>query len=218
MGIAPGSCWLMQDNAGSAECWLAGIEGSVLHVQYRCSFTFAEAAQPVQAAPTGPVLRITAVQPAATAAPLQNVASISAGNDDAIGEMIADALDKVGSNGVLSIETSNSTETFVEVQEGMEIDRGYVSPQFVTNQERLLVEFDNCKVLITDQKVRSTATAVPAGRVQCPGSNSAATMQRCSADAKMPVPHAAPSQPAHMRSQQPCYRQACECQAIRASC
>lgn len=74
--------------------------------------------------------------------------------------MIADALDKVGSNGVLSIETSNSTETFVEVQEGMEIDRGYVSPQFVTNQERLLVEFDNCRVLITDQKVRSTARAV----------------------------------------------------------
>lgn len=89
---------------------------------------------------------------------MQNVASISAGNDDAIGEMIADALDKVGSNGVLSIETSNSTETFVEVQEGMEIDRGYVSPQFVTNQERLLVEFDNCRVLITDQKVCSVAS------------------------------------------------------------
>ncbi len=59
----------------------------------------------------------------------QNVASISAGNDDQIGEMIASALDKVGSNGVLSIESSNSTETFVEVQEGMEIDRGYISPQ-----------------------------------------------------------------------------------------
>jgi hypothetical protein len=88
------------------------------------------------------------------AASVQNVATISAGNDEAIGEMIADALDKVGSNGVLSIETSNSTETFVEVQEGMEIDRGYLSPQFVTNQERLLVEFDNCCVLVTDQKVR----------------------------------------------------------------
>jgi hypothetical protein len=85
--------------------------------------------------------------------PAQNVASISAGNDDAIGEMIADALDKVGSNGVLSIEGSNSTETHVDVQEGMEIDRGFVSPQFVTNQERLLVQFDNAKVLVTDQKV-----------------------------------------------------------------
>ena len=62
------------------------------------------------------------------------MASISAGNDMFVGDMIADALDKVGSNGVLSIESSSSIETFVEVQEGMEIDRGYISPQFVTNQ------------------------------------------------------------------------------------
>ncbi|EFJ47021.1 hypothetical protein VOLCADRAFT_105311 [Volvox carteri f. nagariensis] len=92
---------------------------------------------------------------------LQNVAAISAGNEDFIGEMIADALDKVGSNGVLSIETSNSTETVVEVQEGMEIDRGYISPQFVTNQERLLVEYDNCRVLVTDQKIESIRDIIP---------------------------------------------------------
>lgn len=92
---------------------------------------------------------------------LQNVASISAGNDDFVGEMIADALDKVGSNGVLSIESSNSTETFVEVQEGMEIDRGYISPQFVTNTERLLVEFDNARVLVTDQKIENIRDIVP---------------------------------------------------------
>lgn len=65
---------------------------------------------------------------------LQSVATISAGNDDLIGTMIAEALDKVGADGVLSIETSNSLETTVEVQEGMEIDRGYISPQFITNQ------------------------------------------------------------------------------------
>ena len=65
---------------------------------------------------------------------LQSVATISAGNDDLIGSMIAEALDKVGADGVLSIETSNSLETTVEVQEGMEIDRGYISPQFITNQ------------------------------------------------------------------------------------
>lgn len=53
-----------------------------------------------------------------------------------IGSMIAEALDKVGADGVLSIETSNSLETTVEVQEGMEIDRGYISPQFITNQVR----------------------------------------------------------------------------------
>ena len=66
----------------------------------------------------------------------QNVATISAGNDAMIGDLIAEALEKVGADGVLSIETSNSLETTVEVQEGMEIDRGYVSPQFITNQVR----------------------------------------------------------------------------------
>ena len=65
---------------------------------------------------------------------VQNVASISAGNDVSVGEMIAEALDKVGSDGTLSIESSSSLETVVEVQEGMGIDRGYISPQFVTNQ------------------------------------------------------------------------------------
>ncbi|WIA40462.1 hypothetical protein OEZ86_013818 [Tetradesmus obliquus] len=92
---------------------------------------------------------------------IRNIASISAGNDDSVGDMIADALDKVGSNGVLSIESSNSIETFVEVTEGMEIDRGYISPQFVTNSERLLVEYDNCRVLVTDQKIESVRDIVP---------------------------------------------------------
>jgi chaperonin GroEL (HSP60 family) len=92
---------------------------------------------------------------------MQNVATISAGNDEFIGEMLAEALDKVGTNGVLSIETSQSTETFVEVQEGMEIDRGYISPQFVTNQERLLAEFDNARVLVTDQKIEQIREIVP---------------------------------------------------------
>lgn len=92
---------------------------------------------------------------------IKNVASISAGNDDFVGEMIAEALDKVGANGVLSIETSNSTETVVDVQEGMEVDRGYISPQFVNNQEKLLVEYDNCRVLITDQKIESVRDIIP---------------------------------------------------------
>eukprot|EP00879_Flechtneria_rotunda_P000382 GHRR01000474.1.p1 GENE.GHRR01000474.1~~GHRR01000474.1.p1 ORF type:complete len:632 (+),score=230.36 GHRR01000474.1:158-1897(+) len=92
---------------------------------------------------------------------IKNVATISSGNDESVGEMIADALDKVGSNGVLSIESSQGMETIVEVTEGMEIDRGYISPQFVNNQERLLVEYENCRVLVTDQKVESVRDIVP---------------------------------------------------------
>ncbi|KAG1359660.1 RuBisCO large subunit-binding protein subunit alpha, chloroplastic [Cocos nucifera] len=84
---------------------------------------------------------------------IKAIASISAGNDDFVGNMIADAIDKVGPDGVLSIESSSSFETTIEVQEGMEIDRGYVSPQFVTNLEKLIVEFENPKVLVTDQKI-----------------------------------------------------------------
>ena len=65
---------------------------------------------------------------------VQNVATISSGNEELVGNLIAEALAAVGADGVLSIETSNSLETTVEVQEGMQIDRGYISPQFVTNQ------------------------------------------------------------------------------------
>ncbi|KAL1209524.1 Chaperonin 60 subunit alpha 1 [Cardamine amara subsp. amara] len=92
---------------------------------------------------------------------IKAVASISAGNDDLIGTMIADAIDKVGPDGVLSIESSSSFETTVEVEEGMEIDRGYVSPQFVTNPEKLLVEFENARVLITDQKITAIKDIIP---------------------------------------------------------
>eukprot|EP01026_Neomeris_dumetosa_P024450 TRINITY_DN2035_c0_g1_i1.p1 TRINITY_DN2035_c0_g1~~TRINITY_DN2035_c0_g1_i1.p1 ORF type:complete len:584 (-),score=131.39 TRINITY_DN2035_c0_g1_i1:252-2003(-) len=92
---------------------------------------------------------------------IKNVATVSAGNDESIGEMIADAIDQVGADGVLSIETSNTVETVVDVQEGMEIDRGYVSPQLVTNTERMLAEFEDCQVLITDQKIEDFKDIVP---------------------------------------------------------
>ena len=92
---------------------------------------------------------------------IKAVASISAGNDELIGTMIADAIDKVGPDGVLSIESSSSFETTVEVEEGMEIDRGYISPQFVTNPEKLICEFENARVLITDHKISAIKDIIP---------------------------------------------------------
>ncbi|KAL1361550.1 ruBisCO large subunit-binding protein subunit alpha [Arachis duranensis] len=92
---------------------------------------------------------------------IKAVASISAGNDELIGQMIAEAIDKVGPDGVLSIESSSSFETTVEVEEGMEIDRGYISPQFVTNPEKSIVEFENARVLITDQKISAIKDIIP---------------------------------------------------------
>ncbi|KAF5470748.1 hypothetical protein F2P56_011239 [Juglans regia] len=92
---------------------------------------------------------------------IEAVATISAGNDDLIGAMIADAIDKVGPDGVLSIESSSSFETTVEVEEGMEIDRGYISPQFVTNPEKLIAEFENARVLVTDQKISAIKDIIP---------------------------------------------------------
>jgi chaperonin GroL len=92
---------------------------------------------------------------------IKAVATISAGNDDFVGTLIADAVDKVGPDGVLSIESSSSFETTVSVEEGMEIDRGYVSPQFVTNNEKLTVEFENARILVTDQKITSIKDILP---------------------------------------------------------
>ena len=92
---------------------------------------------------------------------IKNVAAISSGNDEAIGQMISDALDKVGADGVLAIESGNSLETTVEVQEGMEIDRGYISPQFVTNNERMLAEYENALVLVTDLKIEAVKDIIP---------------------------------------------------------
>nr|GLL43117.1 ruBisCO large subunit-binding protein subunit alpha isoform X2 [Ipomoea trifida] len=92
---------------------------------------------------------------------IKAIASISAGNDETIGTMIADAIDKVGPDGVLSIESSSSFETTVHVEEGMEIDRGYISPQFVTNPEKLIVEFENARVLVTDQKISAIKDIIP---------------------------------------------------------
>jgi chaperonin GroEL len=92
---------------------------------------------------------------------IAQVASISAGNDTEVGSMIASAMEKVGREGVITVEESKSLSTELEVVEGMEIDRGYISPYFVTDGERQVVDFENPKLLITDKKINLIQDLVP---------------------------------------------------------
>ena len=84
---------------------------------------------------------------------VSQVAAISAGNDKEIGSMIASALDKVGKDGVISLEEGKSTEIELEISEGMRFDKGFISPYFITNPERMEVVLENPYILITDKKI-----------------------------------------------------------------
>ena len=84
---------------------------------------------------------------------IQQVASISANNDETIGKLIAEAFAKVGKEGVITVEEAKGTETTVDVVEGMQFDRGYISPYFVTNSEKMEVELQNPYILIYDKKI-----------------------------------------------------------------
>ncbi|OQY95500.1 MAG: chaperonin GroL [Sphingobacteriales bacterium UTBCD1] len=86
---------------------------------------------------------------------IQQVAAISANNDDTIGKLIAEAFGKVGKDGVITVEEARGTETTVEVVEGMQFDRGYISPYFVTNSEKMEAEMDKPFILIYDKKISS---------------------------------------------------------------
>jgi chaperonin GroEL len=81
------------------------------------------------------------------------VAAISAHNDPLIGELVADAMDKVGSEGVITVEESKTTETSLDVVEGMQFDRGFLSPYFITNPEKMEAVMENAMVLISDRKI-----------------------------------------------------------------
>ena len=92
---------------------------------------------------------------------IKQVASISANNDEQIGEMIADAMKKVGTSGVITVEEAKGTETEVKTVEGMQFDRGYLSPYFVTNSEKMEVELENPYILIYDKKISSMKELLP---------------------------------------------------------
>lgn len=84
---------------------------------------------------------------------IQQVASISANNDETIGKLIAEAFAKVGKEGVITVEEAKGTDTYVDVVEGMQFDRGYISPYFVTNSEKMEAELQNPYILIYDKKI-----------------------------------------------------------------
>ena len=89
------------------------------------------------------------------------VASISANNDSAIGTLITEAFEKVGKEGVITVEEAKSTETYVDVVEGMQFDRGYISPYFVTDSEKMEADLETPQILITDKKISVMKDLLP---------------------------------------------------------
>merc|ERR1712086_922984 len=85
---------------------------------------------------------------------ITKVATISAGNDTSVGSLIANAIDKVGREGLISLEESKSTSTELEITEGMGFDRGFISGYFVTNTEKMEIVLENPLILITDKRIR----------------------------------------------------------------
>ena len=92
---------------------------------------------------------------------IKQVASISANNDSVIGDLIATAFEKVGKEGVITVEEAKGTDTYVDVVEGMQFDRGYLSPYFTTNSEKMIAELENPYILIFDKKISAMKDLLP---------------------------------------------------------
>jgi chaperonin GroEL len=92
---------------------------------------------------------------------IQQVASISANNDSTIGELIAEAFGKVGKEGVITVEEAKGTDTYVDVVEGMQFDRGYLSPYFVTDADKMIADLENPYILLFDKKISNLQEILP---------------------------------------------------------
>jgi len=92
---------------------------------------------------------------------ISQVASISAGNNEEVGNLVADAMEEVGEDGVISVEESKTMGTDLEVVEGMQFDKGYLSPYMVTDEEQMIADLDDPYILMTDQKISSVQEIVP---------------------------------------------------------
>ena len=100
--------------------------------------------------------------PISGGAEIAQVGTISANNDATIGKIIADAMDKVGKDGVITVEEAKGMETTLEVVDGMQFDRGYISPYFVTDPERMEAEFEDALILIFEKKISNMKDLIPA--------------------------------------------------------
>jgi len=92
---------------------------------------------------------------------IKQVASISANNDESVGDLIAEAFEKVGKEGVITVEEAKGTDTYVDIVEGMQFDRGYLSPYFVTDSEKMITDLESPYILLYDKKISSMKDLLP---------------------------------------------------------
>ena len=106
-------------------------------------------------------LRNQSVEVGSSSDKIEQVASISANNDSTIGKLIAEAMNKVGKEGVITVEEAKGTETHVDVVEGMQFDRGYLSPYFITNADKMIAEMESPYILLYDKKISTMKELMP---------------------------------------------------------